>query len=444
MKNDIKCRLKKLRNFIYDEKTREKCRLQNEKHKNTFTRNRKIPFYDILLMTLNKQGKNISFEIRDYELNKKGEKRVNYTDEAYLKQRRNLNPDVFKEMNILYLKDFYEKPKYIKKKKGYILCAIDGSKIEIPNTPKNRKVFGSEENQYKRNTARALISGIYDVENHFFLNVQINRTDSKEINLAKENIVEGSKIIGKNKEILIFDRNYPSMEFFNWLEENEKKFVMRLSSNDYIKERESMKSNDEEKNIEYTYARLNKIKKLNNAMYEKIKDKKGITLRITKIRIDNKKEEYLISNLSKEDFTEEDLKEIYEKRWKIESSYNSIKNKLKIESFSGNLPQFIYQDIYAQIVVYNQIQDMLNTGRKIKKTLKGKEYKINEGKAIGLFKEKYIKIMLINDVAEAIKELEKLEKEMEKYTSRIRKGRKSNIREWKPSNKYRTNYKTSF
>lgn len=276
-------------------------------------------------------------------------------------------------------------------------------KIEIPNAQKNREVFGSEGNQYKRNTARALISGIYDVENHFFLNVQINRTDSKEINLAKENIVEGSKIIGKNKEILIFDRNYPSMEFFNWLEENEKKFVMRLSSNDYIKERESMKSNDEEKNIEYTYARLNKIKKLNNAMYEKIKDKKGITLRITKIRIDNKKEEYLISNLSKEDFTEEDLKEIYEKRWKIESSYNSIKNKLKIESFNGNLPQFIYQDIYAQIVVYNQIQDMLNTGRKIKKTLKGKEYKINEGKAIGLFKEKYIKIMLINDVNQTIK-----------------------------------------
>lgn len=444
MRNDIKCRLKKLRNFIYDEKTRKKCRLQDEKHKNTFTRNRKIHFYDILLMTLNKQGKNISFEIRDYELNKKGEKQVNYSDEAYLKQRRNLNPDVFKEMNTLYLKDFYEKPKYIKKKKGYILCAIDGSKIEIPNTPKNREVFGSEGNQYKRNTARALISGIYDVENHFFLNVQINRTDSNEINLAKENIVEGNKIIGKNKEILIFDRNYPSMEFFNWLEENEKKFVMRLSSNDYIKERESMKSNDEEKNIEYTYARLNQIKKSNNALYEKIKDKKGIILRITKIRINNKKEEYLISNLSKENFTEEDLKEIYEKRWKIENSYNSIKNKLKIESFSGNLPQFIYQDIYAQIVVYNQIQDMLNTGRKIKKSLKGKEYKINEGKAIGLFKEKYIKIMLINDVNQAIKELEKLEKEMEKYTSRIRKGRKSNSREWKPSNKYRTNYKTSF
>ena len=94
--------------------------------------------------------------------------------------------------------------------------------------------------------------------------------------------------------------------------------------------------------------------------------------------------------------------------------------------------------------MYNQIQDILYIGSKTKKSSKGNEYKINEGKAIGLFKEKYIKIMLINNPKEAMKELDILEKEMGKYTSRIRKGRKSNIREWKPSNKYRTNYKTSF
>ena len=36
--------------------------------------------------------------IRDFELNKKGAKCMNYSDEAYLKQRRILNPDIFKEM----------------------------------------------------------------------------------------------------------------------------------------------------------------------------------------------------------------------------------------------------------------------------------------------------------------------------------------------------------
>lgn len=97
MKNNIKIRYRKLRNFIYDERTRQKCRLNDNEHKHTFTKNRKIPFYDILLITLNKQGKNVSFEIRDYELNKKGKMQVNYTDEAYLKQGRKLNPDVFKE-----------------------------------------------------------------------------------------------------------------------------------------------------------------------------------------------------------------------------------------------------------------------------------------------------------------------------------------------------------
>lgn len=87
---------------------------------------------------------------------------------------------------------------------------------------------------------------------------------------------------------------------------------------------------------------------------------------------------------------------------------------------------------------------MLYTGRKDIKSKKGNEYKINEGKAIGIFKEKHIKIMLIKDKIRAIKELNLLEKEMEKYVSIIRKNRKSNVREWTPSNKYRTNYKSSF
>ena len=87
---------------------------------------------------------------------------------------------------------------------------------------------------------------------------------------------------------------------------------------------------------------------------------------------------------------------------------------------------------------------MLYTGREEVKSRKGNEYKINEGKAIGIFKEKYIKIMLIKDKRKAIKELDLLEKEIEKYVSIVRKNRKSNMREWSPSNKYRTNYKTSF
>lgn len=190
---------------------------------------------------------------------------------------------------------------------------------------------------------------------------------------------------------------------------------MRLSSNDYVKERENMKTNDEIVTIEYTYARLNKIKRTKPEFYKEIKDKNGINLRVTKIKINENLNECLVSNLDTNEFTKEDLKEIYAKRWEVENSYNSIKNKLKIEEFTGNLPQFIYQDVYAQIVVYNQIQDMLYTGRKEIKSKKGNSYKINEGKAIGVFKEKYIKIILMEDPKEAVKELDLLEKEKNTY-----------------------------
>lgn len=241
-----------------------------------------------------------------------------------------------KKMKNLYLKDFYSKPKYIKKKNGYILCAIDDSKIEMPNTPLNREIFGNEGNQHKRKIARALLSGIYDVENHFFLDVEIDIVDSNETKLAKRNIEAIQEIIEKNKEIIIFDRGYPSIELFNWLEKQRNKFVMRLSRNDYIKEKEEMTAEDEFIIIRYTYPRLNKIKKTNPEFYEEIKDKIGIELRITKIEINEKTTEYLISNLDKNEFCKEELKEIYEKRWQIEISYNSIKNKLKIEEFTVN------------------------------------------------------------------------------------------------------------
>ena len=42
MKNDIKYRYNILRKFIYDNETRKKCRLKNEKHKNSFSRTRKM------------------------------------------------------------------------------------------------------------------------------------------------------------------------------------------------------------------------------------------------------------------------------------------------------------------------------------------------------------------------------------------------------------------
>ncbi len=96
------------------------------------------------------------------------------------------------------------------------------------------------------------------------------------------------------------------------------------------------------------------------------------------------------------EFNSNEIMEIYSKRWNIESSYDCMKNKLCVECFTGNLPIIVEQDLYAQILIYNQIQDMINESNeriRIKnqdKNLK-LEYKVNENKAVGLFKKKVYK-----------------------------------------------------
>lgn len=442
-----KQRIKLLRDFIFSSNINILCRLDEEKYKNTFTRNRKISCSDLLLMTLNKQGKTTSFEIRDFLIRKKGEKKVMYTDEAYLKQRRHLNPEVFKIMNKVYLEDFYKDKKYVERKKGYLILAIDGSKEEIPNTPQNREEFGCTENSSGTNVARALLSSIYDVINKFYIDIEIDRYTEDETKLAKKNIEKMLEIIKEEDIIIIFDRVYPALDFYYWLKEKGIKFLMRMKKSNYKKEVEEMQTKDEDIKIKYTADRLKRLKKNEPEIYNKLKEEKEGNYRITKVKLEKDTEEILISNIPVEEFSSEELKELYWDRWKIERAYDSTKNKLKIEFFTGNLPIFIYQDIYAQTLVYNQISDMVKEGNeKVEEQCKNRklEYKINENKAIGIYKESYIKIMMIENESIRAREYDRLIEEMEKYTTALKEEIKRNPRKWNCTNKYRTNYKPSF
>lgn len=441
---EVITRKKKIKRFLYDEHTRYYCRLDGE---NTFIRNRKITFTDLLLITLNNKAKTTSMEIRDYELNVKGKEKVNYTDEAYLKQRRHLNPRVFKEANKVFVNSFYNESKDAKKYKNYIILGIDGSKYEVPNTPQNREHFGVQKTQHEKQPARANISTIYDLNNHFYLDLQLEKYNFSEKTLAKRNIEEVLKTISKEKIIVIMDRNYISLEFLLWLNERNIKYLFRLKNNAYKQEIHKMKTNDEYVKIKHTYPRLQNIRLDYPEEAKKLEELKETKVRITKNIIKEDKELILLSNLSMKEFSEEEIKELYSQRWNIESSYDCLKNKLYSESFTGNLPIIIEQDLYAQVLIYNQLQDMINESNEKLKQQKKKtklEYKVNENKAVGIFKDKFIKILLITDDKKSEKEYDKLMDEMTNYVSAIRPNREANPRNFNRANKYKTNMKPSY
>ena len=186
MKYGVVNRKDKWKELIESDDIRSWCRLDEQ---NTFTRNRKIQCKDIIYLSLNNKAKTTSMEIRDYEKNLKGKENVNYTEEAYLKQRRHLNPLVFKNLNMAFLNSFYnETPDEVSTTKGYILLGIAGSKYDVSNIPQNREYFCFPTNQSSTGSARANTSSVHDLKNKFFCDTTIDTYTSNEIILAKRNI----------------------------------------------------------------------------------------------------------------------------------------------------------------------------------------------------------------------------------------------------------------
>lgn len=412
----------------------------------TFSRNRKMPLKDMLLCCLSKKGLTTTFELRNY-FKEKGELSMQLSVQGYLQQRKRLNPKIFSYLNCKYLMDFYDsdEPRLWK---GYLLAAIDGSKAEVPNSKENRETFGNSGNQYsKTGQTRALVSGMYDILNHFYLDIEVEHISTSENELAKRNLKHFTEMGIKQPVLAIFDRSYPSIEFIDFLETEGIHYLIRLSSNDYKEERKQMQTADESVILKHSPARLQKIRTKHPERYERMKKKGKTLVRISKSILPSGNELALITDLPDTIATEE-LADLYEQRWEIEKKYHTLKNKMKFESVTGKASVYVYQDFWAQVLVYNMVQDIRNsadgeaaaTGRK-----KGNKYLMhtNENMTIGLFKECMLKILLEPQEKKRIKKLNELQEEMERYVLPIRelpgKERRKNN-----SNKYKTNQKSSF
>lgn len=443
MSTSYKNRFQKFSNLLAEPEL-----IKHARHKgsNTFCRNRKMPLKDMLLCCLSKKGLTTVFELRNY-FKEKEEKTMPLSVQGYLQQRKRLNPEVFSYLNREYLFDFYhsEEPKLWN---GYLLLAIDGSKAEVPNSKENRERFGNSGNQHsEQGQVRALVSGVYDILNQFYLDIEIEHISVSETELAKRNLENLKQFHLKQPILLIFDRGYPSIEFIDFLETEGIRYLFRLSSNDYIAERKRMDSPDEEIILEHTYSRLKKIQKKHPERYEQLKKKSGTTVRISSSELPSGNELLLMTNIST-DIAAKELADLYYHRWEIEKKYHTLKNKMKLESITGKASIYVYQDFWAQILVYNMIQDIRKSANEeVAETGKqnGSKYTMhtNENVAIGLFKESMIKILLEPEPQKCIKKLGNLQSEMERYVLPIRelpsKERKKNL-----SNKYCNNQKHSF
>ena len=403
-----------------------------------------MPLEDMLMCTLAKKGLSTTMEVRHYfQAADKMEQTVSKQD--YLRQRQKLNPKVFKILSQGYLKQFYDRQE-AKEWHGYLVLAIDGSRAEIPNSEENRKTYGESINKYGKQVARANISALHDVFNRFILDIGIHHYCDSEIAEAKMHIEALRAIVEERPVLIMFDRNYASLEFMDFLEKAGVKYLIRLHGKDFKSEREAMQSADEEVQLQCTKPRLRSLKAKSPQRAQELEQQQSIRVRILKTKIDNGEQAAFATNLR--EGTGNEIKRLYRKRWSIEQKYHTLKNKLKFESVTGKASIYVPQDFWAQMLVYNMVQDLIASAehRAVKKAKKKQlkyEIRINENIAIGLFKERFILLMMEENDSRKDTIFRQLIADIERNIVPIRKL-KSSPRKWKYFNKYKCNQKPTF
>ena len=413
---------------------------------NRFVREGKFSFKKYVTFTCLKKGTSNRADLEDFIEDDINSEIDSLSRQAYSQQRKFINPQVYKDISTQYLKEIRYKANnnLLKNFKGMMVVAGDGSDFEIPNFEETREEFNIKDDCLNyRKPAMAKFSSIMDVLNGFILDGIIGDYHNGELPLMQENIKNIQNVINPEKTIFLFDRGYNALALYTQLTSLNSYFLVRLRSNTYKKERKSITEKDSEIKIKITGKRLSLFK--DTDLKKEYKGENYLKLRIVTYTLENNEKETFLTNLPPETFTYQDIYKLYGMRWGIETNYNTMKNRLNIENYSGKKRLSIEQDIYAKFLCYNIFQfaesyltNLINS-KKRKKGVKQK-YKIDQAHLIRKLK-KYLPKMINNPTHDNVRKyLKKLIDSCLKSPNRDKKS-KSRKRKKPQIRKFNMNYR---
>ena len=102
----------------------------------------------------------------------------------------------------------------------------------------------------------------------------------------------------------------------------------------------------------------------------------GLSFRIARFQISEGTYETVLTNLDKEQYPLEKLKQLYALRWGIETSFRDLKYTIGMLDFHSKKVMCIQQEIYAHLIMYN-FAEMITSHVVIEKKQRKYTYKAN-------------------------------------------------------------------
>lgn len=311
-------------------------KLEPHRVKNHFVRKRKLSLFQVIMYLLYTSKasmfQNLSRIREDLEC-------LDFPDiskQALSKARQFINPALFKELYYLSVDLFYKQLPSRKLWNGYHLFAIDGSKIELPNSKLNFEFFG-EMFGYpdpSRRFTMGLGSIVYDVLDDYIVHASFQRYLASERSAALEHLHNLEDLNIYQNSVIIFDRGYYSEDMFRYCVEHQHLCLMRLKQN-------------------YNIAKKC-FGDIITVLPGNTKDgTENIKIRVIEVILNDGTKEYLATNLFDSHISQQMFRELYFYRWPVETKYKELKSRLAIEEFSGATTTSVLQEFYINVLLSN-------------------------------------------------------------------------------------------
>jgi hypothetical protein len=355
-----------------------------------FTRSSVLGFENTALLILKLIKKSAKVELMDffYEYNK----------ELEIPSRQAFS-EAREKISYLAFKDFFMKSCEIAEEgngarlyKGYRLFAVDGTSFVVGSLSKLSEFFG--ESTCVKDKAMCRISAVVDVLNDCIVNAEVSPFSVGERVLAMKQIEQLETVVNA---LYIFDRGYWSPKLTSDIIKNNQKFLMRLASN-----------------VDKTV-----VTDANGEIYP---------LRRYQFVLPSGEIETLLTNLTEEEVSNDELAALYAKRWGVETKYLELKSRLQINKFSGESINIILQDIYATLYISNLVAFICfesDKAIKAKNAYKNNKYeqKTNRSTCISTLRKRFVGIIFIKDTAVRNAALDRLADDISKDIAYIGKSK---------------------
>lgn len=325
--------------------------------KRDFTRNRKLPFETLCRTILSMSGQSLNVELqRQFHYDPTAA-----TTSAFVQQRGKLLPAVFEEL----LHRFTYQNRSIRSWNGYTLLAVDGSHVQIPSNIHDKAThFNSTKGGRGYNLLH--LNTLYDLESQLYLDAIIQSGREEHESRALVELVDRSEL--KEPVILIADRGYEAYHNMAHIEQKGWKYLIR------VKDKQGILSglrlpNTPEFDMVFSYSlskRLtNRIRREpqkyrwipSKVHFDYITDESDVlyplSFCVVRFAVKEGLYETVITNLPADRFPPSLLRELYHKRWGIETSFRDLKYTLALMHFHAKKRTFIEQELFARMTLYN-------------------------------------------------------------------------------------------